>query len=206
MNIKEGNGIRGSKKEGFDMNKGFVTPSVVFFVVLIIIGIFIFTFYNGIISLDEAAISAWSQIDNQLQRRMDLIPNLLETVKGYAHHEESVFSDVTRAREKLMGAGTVADKASADQELTGSLSRLIAISESYPELKADANFRQLSDELAGTENRIAIARKDYNKAVQSYNTKIRKFPGNMFARRFKFGQREYFEINSETKELPEIGF
>ena len=166
----------------------------------------IFSIYNGLVSLDEAVTATWSQVENQLQRRMDLIPNLVNTVKAYASHEESIFTEVTRAREKLMGAGTLADKAQADQELTGSLSRLIAIAENYPDLKADANFRQLSDELAGTENRIAVSRMDYNNSVQLYNTKIRKFPTAIIAGMFNFEKKEYFEGSEGSKEVPKVEF
>ena len=145
-------------------------------VIIAILGLFAFSTYNGLVTSEEAVTSAWSQVENQLQRRLDLIPNLVNTVKGYAAHEEAVFTEVTRAREKLIGAGSVADMAEANQELSGALSRLLAIAENYPQLKADANFRQLADELAGTENRIAVARMDYNNAVQTFNTKIRRFP------------------------------
>ena len=125
----------------------------------------VFGFYNGMVSSRENVDSKWSQVDNQLQRRSDLIPNLVNTVKGYASHEKEVFQSVSDARAKMAGAKSVGDKLSANTELSGALSRLLAVAENYPQLKADQNFRQLQDELSGTENRIAVARKDYNDAV-----------------------------------------
>ena len=132
----------------------------------------VFGFYNGMVSARENVDSKWSQVDIQLQRRSDLIPNLVNTVKGYASHEKEVFQSVSDARAKMAGAKSVGDKLSANTELNGALSRLLAVAENYPQLKADQNFRQLQDELSGTENRIAVARKDYYDAVQNYNTKI----------------------------------
>ncbi|AEE90988.1 conserved hypothetical protein; putative signal peptide [Tepidanaerobacter acetatoxydans Re1] len=177
--------------------------------VLLIIAILVmpvFLTYNSLVAADEAVDSAWSQVENQLQRRMDLIPNLVNTVKGYAAHEEKILTEVTRAREKLMAAGSVTEKAEADKELTTALSRLIAIAENYPELKADANFRQLADELAGTENRIAVSRMDYNNAVQDYNTKIRRFPTVIVAKLFGFEKKDYFKAAENAKETPIVDF
>ena len=136
----------------------------------------VFGFYNGMVSARENVDSKWSQVDNQLQRRSDLIPNLVNTVKGYAAHEKEVFQAVSDARAKMAGAKTAGDKMAANTELNSALSRLLAVAENYPQLKADQNFRQLQDELSGTENRIAVARKDYNDAVQGYNTKIKSLP------------------------------
>lgn len=175
-------------------------------VIIAILGLFAFSTYNGLVTSEEAVTSAWSQVENQLQRRLDLIPNLVNTVKGYAAHEEAVFTEVTRAREKLIGAGSVADMAEANQELTGALSRLLAIAENYPQLKADANFRQLADELAGTENRIAVARMDYNNAVQTFNTKIRRFPTVIFANMFGFERKEYFQAEEGASQAPVVDF
>ncbi|NLU10768.1 MAG: LemA family protein [Tepidanaerobacter acetatoxydans] len=177
--------------------------------ILLIIAILVmpvFLTYNSLVAADEAVNSAWSQVENQLQRRMDLIPNLVNTVKGYAAHEEKILTEVTRAREKLMAAGSVTEKAEADQELSTALSRLIAIAENYPELKADANFRQLADELAGTENRIAVSRMDYNNAVQDYNTKIRRFPTTIVAKLFGFEKKDYFKAAENAKETPIVDF
>ena len=179
---------------------------IVLLVIIAILALPVFSSYNGLGASDETVNSAWSQVENQLQRRMDLIPNLVNTVKGYASHEEKVFTEVTRAREKLIGAGSLAEKAEADQELSGALSRLLAIAENYPELKADANFRQLSDELAGTENRIATSRMDYNNAVQSFNTKIRRFPTVVIARMFGFEKKDYFKAAESAKQAPTVDF
>ena len=140
--------------------------------VIVIIAVSIIGSYNGLISLEESTNTAYSDIQVQLQRRMDLVPNLVNTVKGYAAHETEVFTAVSDARAKLAGAGTVEEASEANEELSSALSRLIAISESYPELKSNENFLSLQDELAGTENRIGVARKDYNDAVQKYNVKI----------------------------------
>ena len=137
--------------------------------------------YNGLVSMNENVNGKWSQVDNQLQRRNDLIPNLVNMVKGYANHETAVFKSVADARAKLAGAGTVAEKSQANGELSSALSRLLAISEAYPQLKANTNFQQLQDELAGTENRIAVARKDYNDSVQLYNAQIKSFPTVIYA-------------------------
>ena len=175
-------------------------------VIIAILGLFAFSTYNGLVTSEEAVTSAWSQVENQLQRRLELIPNLVNTVKGYAAHEEAVFTEVTRAREKLIGAGSVADMAEANQELSGALSRLLAIAENYPQLKADANFRQLADELAGTENRIAVARMDYNNAVQTFNTKIRRFPTVIFANMFGFERKEYFQAEEGASQAPVVDF
>jgi len=188
------------------MKNGFLTAVIVIVVILAVAAMFIFGSYNGLVSSEENVNGKWSQIDNQLQRRADLIPNLVNTVKGYAAHEETIFTEVTRARENLIGAGNVAEKAQADTELTGALSRLLAIAENYPDLKADANFRQLADELAGTENRIAVARMDYNNAVQDYNSRIRRFPTVIIAGMFGFDKKDYFQAEQGAKEVPKVDF
>ncbi|MDN5331210.1 MAG: LemA protein [Tepidanaerobacteraceae bacterium] len=175
-------------------------------VVVAFLLVFAFSSYNGLVAAEENVNSKWSQVENQLQRRADLIPNLVETVKGYAAHEQEIFTEVTRAREKLISAGSVAEKAQADAELTSALSRLLAIVENYPTLKADANFRQLADELAGTENRIAVARMDYNNAVQRYNSKIRSFPTVIIARIMGFEKKEYFKAEEGAYEVPKVDF
>ncbi|SHE35960.1 LemA protein [Thermoanaerobacter uzonensis DSM 18761] len=185
-------------------------PLIITLVVLAVIAVLVFGTiygtYNQLVALDENVNSKWSQIDNQLQRRADLIPNLVETVKGYATHEKEIFDSVNKAREKLLSANTVADKAASNEELNTALGRLLAIAENYPNLKADANFRQLSDELAGTENRIAVARMDYNNAVQAYNTKIRSFPTSIIANMFGFKEREYFKADETAKTVPKVDF
>lgn len=164
---------------------------------------------NGLIAKDEAVNANWSQIETQLQRRADLIPNLVSTVKGYAAHEEKIFTEVANARARLLGAGGAQAKAEASDALSGALGRLMAIAESYPELKADANFVRLQDELAGTENRIAVARTRFNDAVRSYNAAIRQFPGSLFAGGMDLTMREYFESpegRATVEKTPEVQF
>ena len=165
--------------------------------IVIAIGVIAFGWYisqrNGLIALDEDVNKAWSDVDADLQRRSDLIPNLVSTVKGYATHEEDVFTGIADARSKLAGATTPAEKAEADATLTAGLGRLLAIAENYPELKANEGFIRLQDELAGTENRIKVARKRYNEIVKRYNMSIRQFPGSFFAGSLGLTTREYFE-------------
>lgn len=166
--------------------------------------------YNTIQTYDEAAQSAKQQIEVQLQRRADLVPNLVSTVQGFAQQEQAVFGAVAEARSKLLGAvqgGDVAQMAEANQGLTGSLGRLLAISEAYPQLKSDQNFLRLQDELSGTENRIAVARTDYNESVQRYNTYIRKFPAVLTAKVIGSKERVYFEVtNAAAREAPKVDF
>jgi LemA protein len=173
-------------------------------VVLILFGIF--SMYNGLVGLNEDVSSKWSQVENQLQRRADLIPNLVATVKGYAEQEQTIFTAVAEARSKLLNAEGPADSAQANGELTSALGRLLAISEAYPQLKSDANFRQLQDELAGTENRIANSRKDYNDSVQVFNTKIKRFPTNIIAGFLGFEAKEYFQADEGAQDVPQVEF
>jgi LemA protein len=174
-------------------------------VVILVFGFYIGT-KNSIVRLDETINAAWSEIDNQLQRRSDLIPNFVNTVKGYAAHEEGVFTEVANARAKLAGAGTVEEKAAGYNQMEGALSRLLVVVEQYPELKANENFIALQDELAGTENRIAVARKRYNDSVSAFNSKIRTFPGSLFAGGMGFSPRAYFEINESARSVPQVQF
>ena len=154
--------------------------------------------YNRLISLKNRAAEGWSDIDVQLKRRYDPIPNLMETVKGYAKHEEGVFSKVTEARTRAMGAQGIEEKGKAENMLTGALKSLFAVAESYPDLKASANFAKLQDELADTENKIQAARRFYNGMVRDLNTLIETFPANIVANMFKFAKREFFEIENEA--------
>jgi LemA protein len=162
--------------------------------------------YNKFVSLDQGVKNAWSQVENQLQRRYDLIPNLVETVKGYAKQEKDVMVQVTEARAKVGGAGNVPDKISANNELSGALSRLMVIVEKYPDLKSNQNFMHLQDELAGTENRIAVERMRYNEAVKIYNQTIKSFPANLLAGMFGFKDAAFFEAPKEAKEAVKVKF
>lgn len=174
--------------------------------VLAVVGIAIGSSYNKLVSEQEKVQSALSNLDVMLQRRADLIPNLVSTVKGYAEHETEAIDKVTSARERMTKADTVQEKAYANSELSNSLSSLMVVVENYPDLKASANFTQLSDELAGTENRIAVARKDYNDAVQKFNISIKRFPKNIIAGMFNFEEKQYFETSAADLEVPNVNF
>ncbi|MBU0518882.1 LemA family protein [bacterium] len=162
--------------------------------------------YNNLVTADEGVQGAWAQVENVLQRRYDLIPNLVETVKGYAAHEKEVFIQVTEARAKVGGAGSVGEKMGAENELGSALSRLLLVVENYPQLKANENFIRLQDELAGTENRIAVERRRYNDVVRAYNIMIRQFPGNVIANIFGFEKAEFFEAPEAAQEAPQVDF
>jgi len=162
--------------------------------------------YNSLVSMDEGIKGAWAQVENQLQRRYDLIPNLVETVKGYAEHEKEVFVKVTEARSKVAGAGAISEKIAANNELSSALARLLVVVERYPDLKANANFIRLQDELAGTENRIAVERRRFNEAVKAFNARIRAFPTNLIAGMFNFEKATYFEVPEEKQGAPEVKF
>lgn len=162
--------------------------------------------YNGLISLSENVDSEYSNISVALERRADLIPNLVNTVKGYASHEEEVIEKITQSRENLLKADNIDEKASANNELDDAINALMVIVENYPDLKANTNFINLQDELAGTENRIATVRRDYNNAVKEYNTKIKKTPTNIIASIGNFLEKDYFEISESKKEVPNVEF
>lgn len=162
--------------------------------------------YNRLVQLREAIDGAWAQVENQLQRRNDLIPNLIEVTKGYAAHEKSIFEAVANARSRLIGAGSREDQIAASGELSSALARLLAIAENYPNLKADAQFARLSDELAGTENRIATERRRYNEVVQEYNTLTKSFPTVITAKALGFGEQKYFEVPESAKQVPQVKF
>ena len=162
--------------------------------------------YNTLVSQREQSDSQWAQVENQLQRRNDLIPNLVQVTKGYAAHEKGVFEAIAEARSRLIGARTRDEQIDAANEVSSALSRLLALSEAYPNLKADAQFARLSDELAGTENRIATERMRYNETVKEYNTLRRRFPANMTAKVFGFKEYPYFEAPATAQQLPKVNF
>jgi LemA protein len=162
--------------------------------------------YNRFVSQEEAIKAQWAQVQNQLQRRNDLIPNLVETVKGYAAHEEGIFTDIADARSRLLAAQTPEQTIQAANLQTSALGRLLAIAENYPLLKANEQFNRLMDELAGTENRVAVERMRYNERVQEYNTSRRQFPSNLTARLFGFAEYPFFEVPAEATQLPRVNF
>jgi len=162
--------------------------------------------YNTFVSQEEAIKAQWAQVQNQLQRRNDLIPNLVETVKGYAAHEESVYKDIADARSRLMAAKSPEESIQAANQTTSALGRLMAIVENYPQLKANEQFNRLMDELSGTENRIAVERMRYNEAIQTYNTSRRQFPANITNRIFSFKDYPFFEAPPEAREAPKVNF
>ncbi len=162
--------------------------------------------YNTFVTLDEAVKASGAQVENVLQRRYDLIPNLVETVKGYAKHEKETLTEVTNARAKVQGAKTFDDKVKANNELTGALSRLLLVVERYPDLKASQNFIRLQDELSNTENRIAVERRRYNEAVRAYNVKIRSFPANLLAGVFGYKAATFLEAPAAAKAAPQVKF
>jgi LemA protein len=161
---------------------------------------------NSLVTEKAAIDSQWSQVDVALQRRADLIPNLVETVKGFAKQEQAVIKEVTDARAALGGAQTPADKMAANGKLDSALSRLLVVVENYPQLKSNENFLRLQDELAGTENRIAVERRKYNEAVQKYNTDIELFPKNIAASMFGFGPKDYFKADAASRTVPKVTF
>ena len=182
---------------------------IVILVVVLLVVIYIWSTYNSLVKLDERVNEAWSDITVQLKRRADLIPNLLETVKGYAKHETEAIKAVSEARAKMMGARTVKATAEADNSFMGALSRIMAVTESYPELKADKNFQQLMTELSDTEDKIVAARRFYNAGAKEINTKIKLFPINLF-NGFGFKKRDYYEVDEAEKQridkAPEVKF
>lgn len=171
-------------------------------IVLAAVALWIIGIYNGIITLKNRVDEAWSDIEVQLKRRYDLIPNLVNTVKGYAAHETGVFEKVTEARSRAMGAGTAQDKAQAENMLTGALKSLFAVAEAYPDLKANQNFLELQRELTDTEDKIQASRRFYNGNVRDFNIKIEVFPNNIIAGMLKFAKREFFELQEEAAKEP----
>lgn len=189
-------------EHGGKMKKGWI----ILIAILVIIVLYFVLSYNSFIRLQVDIDNSWAEVENQLKRRYDLIPNYVETVKGYAAHEEEVFTEVTKARASVGQAQTREDMIEANNELTNALSRLMVVVERYPELKANQNFIRLQDELAGTENRLATARRRYNEAVRNYNRKIRVFPNNIIASIFGFEPEVFFEAGEEAQEVPEVEF
>ena len=187
------------------MNKSNAILICIVAVVVILVLAMIGT-YNKLVSLQENVENQYSNLDVMLQRRADLIPNLVNTVKGFTNHENEIIEKVTDARTKLVNASSVEDKAKANSELSDSLNALLVVVENYPDLKSSANYTQLSDELAGTENRIAVARKDYNDAVKSLNTSIKRFPSNILAGMFNIEKAKYFEADEGSSEVPNVSF
>lgn len=184
---------------------------VVLVVIVGLIGAVCFGAYvntkNTLVSKDESVKSAWSQVDVVLQRRADLIPNLVETVKGYAKQEQTVFGDIAKARSALLSAGTPQQKIAANGQLDGALGRLLLVVENYPQLKSNENFLRLQDELAGTENRIAVERKRYNDTLQDYNTYVRQFPNSLFAGWAGFKPNDaYFQASEGSRAVPAVNF
>lgn len=182
---------------------------IIIIAIVVIIGIalvLIVPKYNSLVNGEEQVEASWAQVENQLQRRFDLIPNLVQTVKGYAAHEEEVFTQIADARTQYGGAATVEEAAEANDDLTSALSRLLVIVENYPQLKADVQFTQLMDELSGTENRLAVARQDYNEVVRTFNGDVRSFPGNLIAGMFGFDSKEYFEAANGAETAPSVNF
>ena len=162
--------------------------------------------YNKFVTQEEAVKAQWAQVQNQLQRRNDLIPNLVETTKGFAQHEESVFKDIADARSQLLSAKSPEETISAANRQTSALGRLLAVVENYPQLKSNEQFNRLMDELSGTENRLAVARQRYNEAVQQYNTSRRQFPGNLTAKLFNFKDYPFFEAPADARQAPKVNF
>lgn len=179
---------------------------IVVLAVVVVGGIALFSGYNGLATAREAVSTGQAAIDNQLQRRADLIPNLVETVKGFAAQEKEIIDSVTQARAQLTGAQTMGEKADADSALSGALSRLLLVVENYPELKSDKTYLAMMDELSGTENRVSVARDDYNAMVQQYNNKVITFPGSLLAGAFGFEKAEYFQASEGAQDVPSVDF
>jgi LemA protein len=188
------------------MKKTWLVVLVVIVIIAIMTGGWYKKTYDRLIFLDEATKSAWSQVENQLQRRFDLVPNLVNTVKGYAQHEDKVLTAVTEARSRVGSARTINDKISANSELSSALSRLLVVSENYPDLKANQNFLDLQSQLEGTENRIAVERKRYNESVQQYNITVRGLLEQIVARSMKLEPKQFFESDKAAGTAPAVKF
>jgi LemA protein len=188
------------------MGKGLIVIIVLVLIAVVLVGQYI-SVKNTLVTKNEAVKAAWSQVDIALQRRADLIPNLVETVKGIAGQEQAVFGEIARARSALLSASTPADKIAANNQVSSALGRLLALSENYPQLKSNENFLRLQDELAGTENRIAVERKRYNDSLQDYNTYVQKFPASLFASFAGFKVNDaYFKADEGSRVVPKVNF
>lgn len=181
-------------------------PTYIVLGIIVVIGIFLWSLYNGLVTARVRIKEAWSQIEVQLKRRSSLIPNLMETVKGYAKHEKEVFENVTRARSVMLGAKNPKEAAAADNQLTGALKTLFAVAEAYPKLNASDNFKELQEELSDTETKIAASRQFYNANVLDYNTKMKVFPNVILAGFLGFKEEEFFEASEEAKKDIEVKF
>jgi LemA protein len=188
------------------MSKGVIVLIVIVVLILLVGGSYVST-KNTLVAKNEAVKSTWSQVDVVLQRRADLIPNLVETVKGITKQEQTVFGEIAQARSQLLSASTPADKIAANQRVDGALGRLLALAENYPQLKSNENFLRLQDELAGTENRIAVERKNYNDTLQDYNTYVQQFPNSLFASWAGFKKNgAYFAASEASRAVPKVNF
>jgi len=181
-------------------------PLAAVVIIIVILGLILVPSYNKFVTGEENVEQSYAQIETQLQRRLDVIPNLVNTVKGFAAHEEKVLGDISEARTKLAGASGPQEQSAANGELESAIGRLLVVVENYPDLKANQNFTQLMDELAGTENRIAVARKDYNEEVASFNKQVKRFPGKLVASIFGFDEKEYFKADEAASEVPNVDF
>jgi LemA protein len=187
------------------MKKG-ISGFLVLLAVVVVLGGWLASTYNGLVKENELVDGQWAQVESKLQRRHDLIPNLVNTVKGYAQHEEGVFTAIADARARLNQASTVEERVEASNEIESALARLLVIVENYPELKADAQFTRLTDEISGSENRIDVERSRFNDQVKAYNMKVKQFPTVIIARIMGFGPRAYFEMNPAAAEAPKVEF
>ena len=183
-----------------------MNPWIIVGIVIAVIVLFVILLYNSLIRLRNQIKNSWAQIDVQLKRRNDLIPNLVSTVKGYMKHEKTVLENITKARAAIMKSSTVEGKAKASNELTETLKSLFAVAENYPQLKANENFLQLQEEITGTENKIAYSRQHYNDMVMVYNTKLESFPNNVFAKLFSFKQAELFKTSGAERKNVKVEF
>lgn len=184
-----------------------MTFLIVLLVIIVFAVLMVISMYNSLVRLKNQVKNAWSQIDVQLKRRHDLIPNLIETVKGYMVHERETLQNITNARSQAMNAGSVEDKAKAEGELSGAISKFFVVVENYPDLKANQNFLALQEELTSTENKISFARQSYNDQVLFYNNKIQMFPSNILAGMFNFSQEPFFQVEDKAdREVPKVSF